>query len=223
MLSQLTQVSQSPFAAVTVADVMTHLNIVDTTWETYLQTLIDAAVDLCERETQTDWRQTTWELVCDQFPIWRSYGWYDRYGNQTYSFPWTAEFAIGRTTQRWQQLDLMRGPLNAVTEITYFDENNDEQTLDSDQYQTNKPSFLPATLEPVTYWPICYPRPDAVTITFTTGFNPLPARGIQAVKLLVGTWWVQREDLMYGPNTASGAVGCVVDRLLGTFSTGNYQ
>lgn len=184
-------VSQTSFSAVSVADIRAHLNITDTSTDTYIGTLINAAVDACERATGMDWRSCTWKEVFDSFPY---------------------------------CIDLTRGPLQSVTSIQYYDTTNTLQTVDSTNYTLSKPSFLPGWIEPiVTYaWPATYWRPDAVTVNFTTGFSTVPARGIHAIKLLVGSWWVERESLMYGPDTAGGKVGEAIDCLLGSFKVGNY-
>jgi hypothetical protein len=215
-------VSQQPFTALAVADIKTHLNISDSSTDAYIQTLLDAAVVYCERYTGMDYRQTTWAFINGQFPIWANYSWGDRWGNYQAVWPMISEFAIGRGLQRWQEILLPRGPLQTLTSIVYYDASNVEQTLGTDQYTYTTETYLPARLEPVQYWPIAYPRPDAVTITYVSGYTTVPPSILHAIKLLCGTWWSLREDINYGPGTAVGATGQAVESLLGQFRPGLY-
>ncbi len=215
-------VSQSAFTALSTGDIKSHLNISDSSTDTYLQSLLDTAVVYCERHLQLDLRSTTWKLVLDQFPIWGNYQWMDRWGNYVYVWPWVSEFAVGRVTQKWQEISLKRGPITGITSIQYYDVNNALQTVDSSTYRFATPSYQPARVEPVLYWPVAYPRPDAVAITFTVGFSTPPATVLHAIKLLVGKWWALREDIAYGPDTAHKASDEAVNCLLDQFRVYSY-
>lgn len=221
MVGSLQLVSQTSFSALSVADIEAHLNVQSSTaTDAYVQSLLNAAVAYVERQTGMDCRSTTWNLVLDQFPIWASFNWYDRYGNYVYLYPNVGEYAIGRLTQRWQEIPLKRGPLQTVSSIQYYDMNNQSQTLASNQYAYTTPTYFPAKVEPVTFWPVAYPRPDAVTIQFVSGWTTanVPQSVLHAIKLLCGTWYNQREDIEYGPGTVGHATGCAVDALLQNFS-----
>jgi len=226
----LVLVNQTAFSALQASDIRTHLNITDTSTDAYIQSLIDAAVVYCERITGLDLRPTTWNLVLGQFPIWANYSWGDRYGNYLSLFPYLNEFAIGRDLQRWQEILLPRGPVTAVNSIKYYDVTNALQTLPTSSYNVVLPSYTAGRIEPNIYWQLAYPRPDAVTVSFTSGFsnnsgdvNYIPQTLIHAVKLLVGLWWNQREDINYDPRTVQGNVGMAVDSLLSTFRPALYR
>lgn len=214
--------SQTSFSALTVSDIKTHLAITDTAWDSYIGTLLDASVLQVERALSLDLRNTTWKLVLEQFPLWAQMDWMTRFGDAAYIWPGTWEFAVGRTTQRWQAINLQRGPVQSVTSVTYYDPTNAQQTVDPTTYRFSQPSYFPGRLEPVTFWPVAYPRPDAVTITFVTGFTSIPASLLHAIKLLCGKWWASREALAYGPGTALAVSDEAIDCLLSQFMTGGY-
>lgn len=87
-------------------------------------------------------------------------------------------------------------------EITYFDENNEPQTLDPERYQVDQ-DLEPATIEPAwgTDWPSTYDRPGAVTVTFQAGYASaaaVPESLREAVVKLVGHWYANREAIVTG-------------------------
>ncbi len=221
--SFLTLVSQATFSGVSVAEIRQHLNISDTSTDTYIQTLIDAARVYAERYTMMDLTSSTWTLTLEGFPSMAAASWYDRYGNVASQWPLTSSYPIGRSSQVWQRIDLKRGPVSSVTSVQYYDGSNNLVTYDSSNYALMKPSYHPGYLEPLSYWPSAYARPDAVTITFVTGFASIPAQVKHAIRLLVGLWWSAREDLAYGPGTVGNAVGGAVDVLLGQIRTAVYS
>jgi hypothetical protein len=225
-------VSQSAFSGISVSDIRTHLNITDTSTDSYIQTLLDAAVYYCERRLGLDLRPTTWNLVLDCFPVWTNY-WMDQYGNYAYQLAYYPQFVVGRGTQQWQHISLKRGPLTSVVSVKYYDTTNTLQTMSSSDYTYVNYAYQPGRVEPVNFWPIAYPRPDAVTIQFVTGFSgawasgsgaagAVPPNVIHAIKLLVGQWWVMRESAMMGANTISQANEAAVNCLLSQFEVINY-
>lgn len=88
-------------------------------------------------------------------------------------------------------------PYKAGLVITYYDTNNDLQTLDTDQYvlgyyfgepvlHFNNMAALPAT----------YNRQDAVTVSYDAGYGleEMPQQFVSFCKLLVGSFYEQRSD-----------------------------
>lgn len=67
--------------------------------------------------------------------------------------------------------------------ITYYDDNNDLQTLDTNDYVVVAPSFGPAFIELYDVFPSTFNRPDAISITWTAGGNMTPT--LRAAVLLV--------------------------------------
>lgn len=72
------------------------------------------------------------------------------------------------TDRLYPNVPIMRGPVNTITHVKYYDDNNQQQTLDSSLYFVAKGT--PTRLMPqvnVT-WPSTYRRPDAVELRYTT-------------------------------------------------------
>ena len=94
----------------------------------------------------------------------------------------------------------MAAPLQSVTFVKYYDGDNALQTLSSSTYT------LPAFHEPAQLarasaesWPSTYLREDAVQIEYVTGATAtaaIPQPLTQAVLLLVGHWYEQREAVL---------------------------
>ena len=170
---------------------------------------------------QLDLRATIWTLQLDRFPgFWCNdtdgfgYGGWG-YGPFAGGSWWTYP---SRYMQRRMQIHLLRGPLQTLNSVTYYDTNKTLQTIDPSQYTYSKPSYFPADIEPMTVWPVSYARPDAVSINFTTGLNPIPVSILHAIKLICGQWFSARENISYSPSTAMGVTGLAVDALLDQFA-----
>ena len=100
------------------------------------------------------------------------------------------------------QLNLPLTPVIAVASIDYFDETNELQAWDvgNTSLWGDEDSCCLALAEGVR-WPAMCDRPDALTITFSSGFgepSAVPANVSQAVKLLVAHWYESREDVASG-------------------------
>ena len=92
----------------------------------------------------------------------------------------------------YDPINVRRGPVKAVTSVTYYDNNNVQQTLASTEYSVLFDSTH-AVIE-VDSFPILWDRPDAVTINFTAeNIDAIPAARL-ALMSLVGMQYLQRED-----------------------------
>lgn len=95
-------------------------------------------------------------------------------------------------------LRLARGPLTAVSSITYYDSTNTQQTLSTSVYGvdlTTRQIRLKADQD----WPDVYARWDAVTVNFTAGYasaSVVPANIKHAMLTLVAYYF----DLDRGDN-----------------------
>lgn len=115
------------------------------------------------------------------------------------------------TTQTWQASQcafpqrfwLPRAvPLQSVTFIKYYDASNVLQTLSASVYSV--PAFAEPAYVRLAYgqiWPVVYDRDDAVQVEYVTGATsaeavPAPLR--QAVQLLVGHYYRNRESTVVG-------------------------
>lgn len=93
-------------------------------------------------------------------------------------------------------------PLQSITSVTYFDDDNAEQTLATSNYLAMT-AMEPGRLEPTrtAIWPSLYPRPDAVRITYVVGVTApdlVEPALLQAVTLLVGHYYANRESVLVG-------------------------
>ena len=94
---------------------------------------------------------------------------------------------------------LPRGPVQSVDSITYKDAFGDVQTLDPSRYQVDSLSS-PARINPVygTTWPIALPDQNSITVMFTAGCDSIPQSFIHAIKLIVGTYYENRAEVVQG-------------------------
>lgn len=138
---------------------------------------------------------------------------------------WIEEYT-GRSllTQTWQgalcdfphRFWLPRAaPLQSVTFVKYYDTANVLQTLATSVYTV--PAFEEPASITLAYgqsWPAVYDRADAVRVEYVTGATSaalVPAPLLQAVQLLVGHFYANRESVVTG--TIATAVPMAVDAL----------
>lgn len=165
----LNTVSLGSGSLLSLSDAKIHLrlNITDGSEDSYITALIAAAQDLIQRETGIRF----YADVYDQF--WSN-------------FPSNA-----------QTLQLTRYPVASVTWIKYYDLSNTLQTWSTNSYISALPTNSPGWIEPVynIFYPVnVRPRPDSVNVRYTTGFTTIPLAAVQACKLLVGSWYENREN-----------------------------
>lgn len=110
-----------------------------------------------------------------------------------------------------------RSPLKSVSSITYLDSNGVSTTLPSSDYVTDvndKPGFIAEAYNAT--WPSVYPQPNSVTVTYVAGHSTVssgvPENVKQAVRMVVGHWYRNREAVITG--TISKEVELGVDALL---------
>lgn len=106
-------------------------------------------------------------------------------------------------------------PLASVTYVKYYDASNALTTLSSSVYtvpENEAPALIRRAYTQV--WPAVYDREDAVIVEYVTGTaDPanVPFWAKQAILLLVGHWFANRETVIVG--TISGSVQFAVDAL----------
>lgn len=94
------------------------------------------------------------------------------------------------------------GPVRQVNSITYYDVDDELQTLDSSLYQVDTKTFL-GRVAPVSggAWPVTYDRLNAVSIEFVVGaasISGVPERAKQAIRVLAAHWYENREATIAG-------------------------
>lgn len=159
----------------------------------YVRTLLMAVKDWVEGVTGKAFLTQTFKLHLDRF-----------YGSN----------ASQLSSNRY--IYLPRPPLQSVTSVTYQDTSNATQTLAASSYVVVGARTSPDQHAPCGYilpaygsfWPVTYPMPDTVAITYVAGFlstETVPQRVKQAMLLLLGDMYENRE------RTVVGATASVLD------------
>ncbi len=168
--------------ALTLAEGKEHLRISGTADDTLVTSIILAARHRLEDETGRQFITATWNAYYDRFPF--SSGAYR-----------------GILTE--SVLRLPKSPVQMVNEITYVDPNGTTTTLSALRYQVD--SFTtPARIAPAygQVWPVTRVALNAVKVEFDAGYGdnpsdvPEPIR--QAMRLLIGHYWENREAVAIG-------------------------
>lgn len=144
-----------------------------------------AAVQWVEQHTGRSLMSQTWQLSRREF--WPRLRYYDTHPS----------VSLHRSiTRLWLPY---AAPLQSVTFVKYYDTTNTLQTLSSSVYS------VPAFTEPACVvlvdgqsWPSLFPRDDAVQIEYVTGAtdpSAVPPSLRQAVQLLAGHWYMNREAI----------------------------
>lgn len=149
----------------------------NTTSDPYLSTLITAARAMVEQMCQRAILTQTWELWLDSFPWWRA------------------------------PILLTYPPIQSVTSVKYYDQDLNQQTWASSNYLVIAPAGeVPQRAQIVPNAGVSWPllpsfastqrRPDQVSVRFVCGWDsaanvPQPMK--QAMKLLIGNWYRNRE------------------------------
>lgn len=182
----------TPLVSLDELKVALHINGTDD--DDYLTHLRDTAIELVERETARSLIPSTWRETIHAFP-----GWQQVIPNVLFtSLPIGLAYAR-LYPRRWE---LQRGPVTAIHAIEYYDSSNVLQIMDLNADPSpiifmsgfNMPGLVfPAA---TTQWPTTFPRPDAVSIEYDAGYTVqgVPAVARQAVMLLCGTWFSNRES-----------------------------
>ena len=184
----VTNVSSGPATEpVTKDEVEAHLRIAADSEDTFLDTLIKAARGFVENETRRALITQTLVLTLDHFPPAR-------------------------------HIFLENAPLQSVTSVQYVDSAGSTQTFSSSSYSvsTAKTPGQIALSDGET-WPVTKNEIDAVTITYVAGYgsaSDVPQAIKQAMLMLIGHWYENREDETLMPGISSVKVEKGVDRLL---------
>ena len=159
----------------------------------------------------TDYIAAATEYCQDQVPGARSF--------MSQTWDWKIHFFPG------DSFEVPRPPLQSVTHIKYFATNSSTgtTTLSSTNYLVHIPTDMPGQIElhpEVGAWPSVADRADAVQVRLISGWTIAPNQVKQAVKLLVGHWYSNREDVLVG--TISAPIPHGVTALLGSIGYGSY-
>ena len=119
----------------------------------------------------------------------------------------------------------MRFPIGPVQSVafTYLDPTETQQTLDASTYAFVSAGSLAPEVALVggKWWPPVYDHPAAITCTATVGYGAdgtsVPGSILQAIKLLVGDYFANREDTIAERSVVPATLPNGVDRLLANF------
>lgn len=109
-----------------------------------------------------------------------------------------------------QRIEPLKTPVSQITEISYYDGANTEQTTTAFYFVNS--TNLRGLIYPQTTWPSTYSRPDAVTVEYETEYAVLPELLKQAILLLVAHWYEHREAEVVGTITKAMDIG--LDRII---------
>lgn len=177
---------------ISLNEVKAQLRIDGSADDTLLTSYIAAARAYVESTTGLALNTQTWEMTLHDWP----------YGSNPIVLP--------------------KQPVQSITTITYADQANQTQTLASLVYEidvTRTPAFI--TLTENSDWPDIYDKQAAITIRFVAGYGataasvPEPIR--QAMLLLVGHWYANREQVTLGAGLTATQLPLGMDALLQPF------
>jgi uncharacterized phiE125 gp8 family phage protein len=165
---------------VTLSEAKQHLRVTDDADNAYITNLIVAARQAVESgeswSLERSLINSTWRLTLDGFAA------------------------------RVSVIELPRPPVASITSITYDDAANVEQTLASNRYRLLSDAE-PARVMPIynDEWPEAINYPGSVRITYVAGYGATAASVPQAIKqavlLLVGDMYENRESILVGVNS----------------------
>lgn len=113
---------------------------------------------------------------------------------------------------------LPKPPCISVSFVKYYDTDDALTTLATSEYRVIGAGEQPSFIEPVESWPSTYTRSDGVVIRYVAGYSTMPTMLVQAIKLICGTWYENRE----GEGVMTKTLEQGVDRLLGSLKVGTY-
>jgi uncharacterized phiE125 gp8 family phage protein len=200
----LLQTQAPTIEPVGLSDVKLHLRVDIDDDDALIQDLIITARTYVERQTGLSLLPQTWELYLDRFPRPNAYE----------MWPWMAPPST---------ILIPRFPVQSITSLIWKDVNGGTNTVDPSTYlvdlQSRFPRLVPTTLGKG--WPAEAGPPlvqqNGVVLTFTAGYaSPglVDIRVRQAIKLLVGLWYQNREAAITSTRVASATVPYGVKELL---------
>lgn len=136
---------------------------------------------------------------------------------------WTGILGRAVTPQTWRQdfdgwrcLRLLLNPVREIESVTYHDSDGDQQTLDPSAYALRADGGgAYVDLAPGQSWPAVASRVDAISVTYEAGYDEAPEPIRQAMLLLMGHWYDNRQGVVTG--TIATEVPLAVDALLSPY------
>jgi uncharacterized phiE125 gp8 family phage protein len=169
---------------VTLAEAKAHCRVEVPDDDALIAGYILAAREYAEQDTRRAFCTQTWDFKGHY--VWPNY--------------WDREL------REWcTGIKLPKAPLQSVTSVNYVDINGATQLLAADQYQvvTTNGESREGVIVPAygVTWPQIRDIPDAITVRFVAGYGGLesvPHRVRQAMLMLIGHWYENREEVITG-------------------------
>lgn len=163
------------------ANAKAHLRVEHSTEDTLIAAYVASAVEHIQEQTGRQLLTATYDISFDRFPV-------------------------GAEPQR-----LPYAPLQSVSQIVYTDTGGTAQTITSGTISTDyrvTTSTEPGQISPAygNVWPYAADVPGAVVYRIVCGYGTaadVPTQILHAIRLLVGHWYENREDVVVGTSTAS--------------------
>jgi uncharacterized phiE125 gp8 family phage protein len=185
------------FEPLTLADAKAHLRVDVSDEDTLITSLISAARIYVEARTGRVLSQRAFTVELDGFPM------------------------------NGEDIVLPFAPVSSIVSVSYFDTSGAAQPMVAGtNYRSALGLHLPRLRLPVTAteWPETANVSDAVSISLIAGYsgvNAVPETINQAMRLLVGHWFENREAVVTG--TISSSVQMTVESLCGIMRTGEVM
>jgi uncharacterized phiE125 gp8 family phage protein len=180
---------------VTVEQAKEHVRVLNGDLDEYISALIEAATDYCERVAGR---------------------------------PLRVSYTVTQKYCQWpcSPVGFDRQPVTAVSGVTYNDASDVSTTLATSNYRLHKSTEAASYLEFDSDFtrPTLSVRDDAVTITYTAGYETIaavPASAKHAIKLLIGHWFEHGEAVNIGNITTE--VPMATAALLQSLDWGAYR
>ena len=183
----ITVTTAPTFEPISLAEAKLNLRVDGNDEDTLISRLISVARRYCEREGRMTIPRATLKMTLDAFPC----------GTVPLLIP--------------------NPPLVSVSSIAYVDTSGTAQTWAAENYKVVAAGMCEGRLAPAygQIWPAARREIGAVEITYLAGYadaGSIPATTIQAMHLLIGHWYANREAIATG--TITKTIELAVDALL---------
>jgi hypothetical protein len=213
-MASLTVVVAPAVEPVELATIKAHLRVDHDLDDDYIAGLVAAARELVESRTGRALVTRTLELALDGFPAGGGY-WYRR----NRECPTLENFL----PTAGGPIPLPTPPLDAVESISYLDADGvTTRVLDPSTYRVSRSDPASVRPAPGQSWPATSAEPESLTIRYRAGWPAanVPARAKQAVLMLVGHWYENREAVLTG--TISSELPQAFETLIGSLRFNAY-
>lgn len=145
-MAALTRTTEPTVEPVTLAELKEHGRILHSYEDTYLEGLLIVARAWCEKYLGQSFVTQAWQQKLDQWPCYTN-------------------------TNRFGEIQLAYGPLQAVSAVQYYDSNNTLATMPSTDYTVSVGNVGRVAPAYNRYWPTTVSRPDVVSVTYSAGYG----------------------------------------------------